>query len=434
MLRSRAGFSFFFLLPLAAPSSSAAEWGGRIYTDQYGYTAASSPGGMEQSSISSWLDYDAHSDSGFGVRAIGQVDGFLKSIENPGHASVRGRIREAYGSFLGQGIEIRLGQQIIPWGKSDGVNPTDYFTAKDYTLLNPDEEVRRIGAPSLNVSYTPKDGASPITVQVVVQATHPETRLLIPDSAVPANLHFSKYGDSPGPFGATGAEAGVKLAWQSATFDASISAFRGYSHFPQYVFNSTTLSVAPIRPLESAVGGDASFTLGNQIIRLETALLMPDNGKSTDPLSGIVEPWHWDSVLGVERPLGDDFRIQLQVLYRWHLNYSTAAATGSPSLDAIRSGISQANQLILNWQHRGNPGATFRAGYQSEHSNFTGDLFLIGWFGSGKDFLFRPQAGWTPATNWKLSLGADFYGGDPSRPLGALSSRSDAFFEAKRMF
>jgi hypothetical protein len=235
-------------------------------------------------------------------------------------------------------------------------------------------------------------------------------------------------------FGAAGPEAGVKLAWQSASFDSSISAFRGYSHFPQYVFNSDTLSVAPIRPLQSAVGGDASFTLGNQIIRLETAVLMPDNGKNTDPLAGIVEPWHWDSVLGIERPLGDDFRIQLQLLYRWHLTYSAPGTTGSPALDAIQSGISRANQLILNWKQRANPGATFRVGYQSEHSNFTGDLFLIGWFGSGKDFLLRPQAGWTPAINWKLSLGADLYGGDSSRPLGALSSRSDAFFEVKKLF
>jgi hypothetical protein len=59
---------------------------------------------------------------------------------------------------------------------------------------------------------------------------------------------------------------------------------------------------------------------------------------------------------------------------------------------------------------------------------------MVGYFASGESFLIRPQVGYTPFTNMKLITGADLYGGNPDRPLGALRSRSHLFFEAKYVF
>ena len=413
---------------LASPTLS-----GRLYTDQYLFTEGPNAGRLEQSNLSAWLDFDAHSDSGFGVRVIGQGDGFIKSILESNHASFTATLREAYASYLGAGFEIKLGQQIIPWGKSDGVNPTDYFTAKNFTLLNPDEEVRRTGAVSLNGTFTPDEGNSPFSFQFVIQANAPQTKLLIPDQSVPQGVQFQKYGEVSLPFQGR-SEFGVKISYLKSNYDFSLSAFRGYSHFPEYVLNPATLTVSPIYPAQTTVGADASFTANQYIIRFESALLMPDNGRETDPLAGMVEPWHWDSVLGAERPIGDDFRAQIQVLYRWHLWFPPLADTGNPILDTLRSGIARANALILNSQYRGNPGATFRVSYANDHSDFTGDVFLIGYFGYGQDFLLRPQLGYSPLSNLKFTLGADVYGGNDSRPLGALKNRSHGFFEARSIF
>jgi hypothetical protein len=198
--------------------------------------------------------------------------------------------------------------------------------------------------------------------------------------------------------------------------------------------NPSALTVSPIFPAQTALGADGSFTASEYIIRFESALLMPDNGKETDPLAGSVEPWHWDSVLGVERPIGDDFRAQIQLLYRWHLSFPGLAITGNPLLDSLQSGIARANALILNYQYRGNPGATFRFSYASDHSDFSGDVFLIGYFGYGQDFLLRPQVAYAPISNLKFTLGADVYGGNDSRPLGALKNRSHGFFETRYLF
>lgn len=131
---------------------------GRIYTDQYVLTNSESNQTLAQSSASIWLDLDSHTDKGMGARFIGQFDFLYRDLNHPTETSVFYQLREAYVSYLSEGSDLRAGQQIIPWGKSDGINPTDYFTAKNYTLLNPDDEVKRTGAPALNWIFTPEAG------------------------------------------------------------------------------------------------------------------------------------------------------------------------------------------------------------------------------------------------------------------------------------
>lgn len=418
------------IIPAPTPAPTPAlEWRGRIYTDQYWFTAGNRPGEFEQSSVSAWLDVSSELSSQSGFRGVVQLDAFYRDINHPDSSSARVRVREAYYSYLGDGIEFRIGQQIIPWGRSDGVNPTDYFTAKDMTLLNPDDEVRRLGAPGFNFSYTPRGGASPFTMQLVFQAAYPQMRMLIPDQSIPPGIVFEKTAPAPDWFRSDSMEAGVKLSYQQPSFDLSISAFRGRSQYAQYLFDLPSASIRAVHPGETAVGADGSFTWDAQVFRFETALRMPDNGTREDPNFGLVQPWHWDSVIGVERPLGDEFRIQAQFLYRWHLYYPEAM-TFLP----VQVAVGNANALILNYQDQGNPGGTLRLAWQKDGSNFTADVFMVGYFASGESFLIRPQVGYTPFTNMKLITGADLYGGNPDRPLGALRSRSHLFFEAKYVF
>jgi hypothetical protein len=230
------------------------EWRGRIYSDQYWFTAGNRPGEFEQSSVSAWLDLSSELSTKSGFRGVVQLDAFYRDINHPESSSARTRVREAYYSYLGDGIEFRVGQQIIPWGRSDGVNPTDYFTAKDMTLLNPDDEVRRLGAPGFSFSYTPDGGASPFTLQIVFQAAYPQMRMLIPDQSIPPGIVFEKNAPAPEWFRSDSMEAGMKLAYQQSSFDFSISAFRGRSQYAQYLFDLPSSSIRAVHPGETAVG------------------------------------------------------------------------------------------------------------------------------------------------------------------------------------
>ena len=410
---------------------------GRTYTDAYILTSPkTNANNLEQFSGSIWFDLNYRPTSDLGAHVVEQLDFFAQDLNHPNSGSVQSNLREAYVSYSKPGHEIKVGQQIIPWGKSDGVNPTDYFTAKNYTLLNPDDEVKRIGAPALHYNFTPDQGNSPLNFEVVVQAYYPQMKLLIPDTAIPNGLQFQKYPNTPTAFQGNSMEYGFKLSYLKSDYDFSISAFKGFSQYPEYIFNPRTLAVSPINPAERAFGADASFTTGAYIVRLESAVHILDNGSSSDPLYGLVEPNHWDSVIGVERPFLTDFRIQVQFLYRYHLEYEDPSLNASPvpMLNQIQQTVAQANALILNYQRQSNPGATLRLSYSNETSNWSGDIFLLGYFGGGQDHLLRPQIGYTPVTNLKLQAGLDLYGGAESRPLGALHDRSDAFFEAKYQF
>ena len=409
---------------------------GRVYTDQYLYTSEAKSMTIAESSLSVWLDLDSKTEKGFGARFIGQSDFFYRDVNHPDDVSIVPQIREGYVSYLSEGSDLRIGQQIIPWGKSDGINPTDYFTAKNYTLLNPDDEVRRVGAPSINYSFTPSSGTSPVTFQFVFQAYNPQNKILIPSQVIPAGVTFHRDPKPPTAFQTDSMEYGLKIAFQKSNYDLSISAFKGFSAYPEYILNRATFSIDAINAEEYAVGGDASFNLTDSILRFETALHMPTNGTDTDPLYGFVEPWHWDTVVGIEKPFFEDFRAQVQLLYRWHVYYQNMPVSNdlNPIVNRLMLGIAQANATLLNYQQRGEPGATFRFGYSKDSSKWTADIFLVGYFSDGTDFLLRPQVGFTPIEGLKLLTGLDLYGGNEIRPLGSLHSQSDAFFEAKYLF
>ena len=443
------GFNFFsiqfvFILALLSLPLSTSVFGfpitGRIYADHYGYVQGEYSGQIAQTSLSAWLEYDSLKDrstpQGVGVHLVGQGDFFYRSTEQNDESSSRALLREGYLSYIDDSVTLRAGQQIIPWGKSDGINPTDYFTAKDYTVFNPDDEVKRLGAPGVSLNYTPDGGVSPFNIQVVFQAYYPQTKLLIPDQAIPSGISFEKYAPSPEAFSPNSMEFGFKISYLKPEYDFSFSYFQGYTHFAEYEFDPALSRVAPINPKQTAIGGDASFTAGDYVIRLETALLMPENGTDTDPLFGLVEPWHWDTVVGVDRTIGDDFHVQVQGTLREHLYYQSPNfySDFNPTQTAIQRAVGSANALILNFQQQTNFGGTFRFGYASDSSSWTADLFLVGYFANGSDYLIRPQVSYRPLDDVRLVAGADLYGGEESRPLGALKDRSVGFFEAKYSF
>jgi hypothetical protein len=421
-----------------AESDSSVTLGGRIYTDQY-LTAYSSPNyssGILQSSLSAWMDFRVKPSERTSFLAVAQFDAFLKNLSQNEKASFSSKIREGVFTFQTESTELKIGQQIIPWGKSDGVNPTDYFSAKDYTLLNPDEEVKRLGAPAMMLNYTPKKGASPVTFTGIVQAAYPQTKLIIPNSAVPTGVAFQKYPNAPAMFQDNTMEYGGKIAYLGNDLDLSLSVFRGVNHFAQYFYETGTNQILPTNVQQSAVGGDLSFTAGAYVVRAESAYIMPDQGSENTPLYGILQPTHWDTVIGAERSFFEDFRAQIQFLYRYHVGYidPSLISTPSPALTLAQQKIARANALLLNFQRESNPGATFRFGYASDSSDWNADLFIVGYFAKGYDYLVRPQVGYKPAEGWKLTAGADLYGGNESRPLGALKNNSSLFFEGRYVF
>ncbi len=407
---------------------------GRVFSDIYLPTRDIPTAGYRQSSASVWLQGDPKlGENGFS-RFILTGD----AIDTGSGASFRTGLREGYLGYAKNGYEFRIGRQIVPWGKSDVLNPTDFLSAKDYTLFNPDEEVRRLGSTMLWLNWTPDEGNSPLNFTFVAVPVFAQSRLLVAPTTIPANSTVATTAIAP-PQTISNTETAFKAAYFGSSWDVSLSVFRGFNHMPEYALTSVTGSGAtlvanftPISRAIRAVGSDASFTSGKWVFRGESAYVWTQNDTGTNPT---IQPSHWDSVVGVERPFGDDFRLQAQFVSRYHPNFTPPDQAGGadPVSAAINPQLARANALLLNYQDRFRPGATLRLSYTNETNGIDTELFLMGNV-IGGDYLIRPKFSynWTDAI--KTTIGTDYYGGPADRPLGALKAFNSVFIEGKYSF
>src|SRR5258706_7925967 len=77
------------------------------------------------------------------------VDGKLEMrVTNPAigeGAATQSRLLEGYATVHFEKADLRVGKQIVPWGRADGINPTDNLTPRDFVVLLPFEEDQRFG-------------------------------------------------------------------------------------------------------------------------------------------------------------------------------------------------------------------------------------------------------------------------------------------------
>ncbi len=72
-------------------------------------------------------------------------------------------LRELYTNFYLGPLDLRIGQQIIMWGRADGINPTNNLTPVDLRVRSPEEDDRRMG----NLALRANLNLAPIRVEGV---------------------------------------------------------------------------------------------------------------------------------------------------------------------------------------------------------------------------------------------------------------------------
>src|SRR5690606_2071909 len=113
-------------------------------------------------------------------------------------------------------IDLRIGQQIIVWGKADGFNPTNNLTPTDLRVRSPQEDDRRVGNFATRVYLN----MNPIRLEGVWVPLYKPVEL-------PENLNYPRYvvvgeSDFPAPEFLRGTWAS-KLHLLFGSFDASFS-------------------------------------------------------------------------------------------------------------------------------------------------------------------------------------------------------------------
>jgi hypothetical protein len=397
---------------------------------------------LQQMSASFWLQVDPQFNEHFGSRVLFEGDyfelGAARLAEGKQQSHFRGLLREGYLSYSQDGWDIKVGKQIIPWGKSDAINPTDFLSGKDYTILNPDEEVRRTGATGVQMSWVPSAGTSAWTFTGVWLPIFAQSKNLIDSSVLSPTVVLAGI-DEP-DVEISNSEVAGKLAYSGDGWDVSLSGFSGWDHRPLFeekrrYFVGTTPFIEMVQGFRriNAVGVDGSWAGEKWIFRGESAFVQTENYDGTFTT---VTPSHWDTVLGVERPFGDHLRIQFQAVTRYFPNYKDPEETvvvNDPVSTVVNRQIAMANALVSGYQDQFIPSGTLRVSYTDEANHWDGEVFYLQNM-VGSDYLVRPKFSVAATDSLRLTAGADLYGGPRDRPLGALRSYSSLFIEAKYVF
>jgi hypothetical protein len=392
---------------------------GPIGGKTFGYVRAPLDGDdFQQISASVWLNARPRFSDTASASFELAFDGVESSVTTG--QELRINLREAYVSLRKRGWMLRAGEQILPWGASDVINPTDFLTARDFRFFVVDNEQSRQGALSVLLAH-----ASPrLEVKLVVTPRFPASSVLLPSSALPAGVTIAEPEAIPAAMKDTEVAGKVKLSGRG--WDVALVAFRGWNHTPELELVSATETEVVMRHTHRrivAAGVDGSASVGKLVFRAEGSYVLPLDNRTGLDMSRL--PPMAFAVVGVERPLGDRMRVQLQLIGRHYPYWSDPAATMDP--------VAATNALLLDYQDQRRPSATLRVAYQSEEGRLEAEVFGAMNF-LGNDFLVRPLLGWRPVETVTLQVGVDVYGGPDDRPLGALNPFSGAFSQMSYTF
>jgi hypothetical protein len=183
-------------------------------------------------------------------------------------------LREAYVNLYAGPLDLRLGQQIIVWGRADAVNPTNNLTPSDLRVHSPNEDDRRLGnfaaRAYLNFQpfrlegvWVPLFTPSELPIGVINDAT------FVPGVFPPARLE-------------NGTEA-ARLHLELPAIELSASYLYGYAPLPGFEY-AGTYTVGPNAAVDirrhaynhHVIGGDFSTTIADWLgVRGEVAYRNP---------------------------------------------------------------------------------------------------------------------------------------------------------------
>lgn len=317
-------------------------------------------------------------------------------------------LREGFIDISTENFDLRAGRQIIAWGRTDAVNPTDNLVMRDFTLATPEDADQKSGVGALKGAYSAGDFR-------IIAAWLPEFR--------PNRLPFPKgtpLMDEEKPDG-TWSQWAAKLEYTASDYEYSVSYFDGFDHNPDFALTGAGVTMRYGRL--KVYGADGAFTSGRYGFRAEAAYLASEDAAGNDPFSK--NPVFF-AVAGGDRTFGDNFNVNLQYLFRQVINYrAPASITPAAALPLAEAAAFAANQYDET-QH----GMTFRIGNKWLNDTLEAEMAGLVWLQHG-DSLIRPKITYAATDTIRLSMGADSYQGPHDSFFGRLTDFTTFFFELR---
>ncbi len=332
---------------------------------------------------------------------------------------------EAYAEIDLERFNLRVGQQIILWGRADGINPTHNLTPRNYFARSPDPDDMNNGNFALRSRFSPfeKIRLEAVWVPVYKYSVYRFDLFDTPD--------YVKFGQSnmPGALLGNGSIA-ARMEFLFSRFDGSVSWFSGYDpmpgieagDLPDTPAGDLTIVMKSSAFRQQTLGLDFSSGMGSFGVRGEAALRIPASAYEDEVYTPCRDLRY---VLGIDRSFGD-LNILLMYLGQYVFDYKESVVAGEipeidpqqlqnpaawamlgPMMDTQLRGF---NRIIFTQTEKVIHTLAIRPSVSFFHEVAEMEIFGLYNF-STEEWHIYPKVTWKISDDLKLSLGGQYFEG-----------------------
>lgn len=346
----------------------------------------------------------------------GKLEARLTNPDMGDHGETRLTLLEGYLAWHIGKADVRVGRQIVPWGRADGINPTDNLTPRDYTVLLPFEEDQRFGLRALRFDYAL---TTDYTITAFTTPWFEPAKVPIADAAVVEQRPAVSFANT---------EFGLKFNKTSGAFDWSVSYFHGFSPLPSLSFPATRMDSNLVLRYDKidVAGADFARNYGRYGFRGEVAYFFTHDLDGRDPF--VKNPYLF-LVLGGDRTFFENLNLNVQFVGHRVNNYVDPETIADP---AVRS-IAVQNAIIAVQQDRVSYGMSSRVGKKWFNDTLEGEFLVFVDFTRLNSYM-RPLVSYAFTDHFKCTIGADIYFGDDQTGFGQLKRNRNVYTELRYSF
>jgi hypothetical protein len=326
----------------------------------------------------------------------------------PQRGKTTAELREGYVTTSYRSFDLKLGRQIIAWGRADGVNPTGNLVAEDLTLLTPDDADRRLGATSaVGTFYMGGTAVSGLWL--------PEFR----GHRFPLPRSGATFVDESRRW--PGDQWAARVERTGGAVDWSASFYRGRDLLPDMGPGDAPGVIALHHRWISVAGLDAAMNVGRFGLRAEGAYVRTADREGTDPFAK--NPFLF-FVVGADRTYEGRLNLNLQYIGRT-IDHHHSSEASAPLAEVA------AQQAILSSQtRRVQHGASMRASIKWLHETLETELAGLA-YAAPRGIAARPKVTYALTDRVVVSTGGDLFRGGDASLFRMLRPNSTMYLEAR---
>ncbi len=358
-----------------------------------------------------WLKADHGAVAGLDFHA----EGWVQSKDLGSASAPQAELREIYLRQTVGEFDVRIGRQIVAWGRADRINPTDNLSARDLSRLFPDDDDLRRGSAMVRAVHGLGENAE---VQLYwIPEFRPEIHPLR-DRIGP----FALIGDRrPAGVG----QGAIKVDGSQHGIDWSLSYFDG--HDPT---GDLRASRDPARPFDLLREYPRQRTLGADMATVRWGLNLRAEAAYSDfpqrERTAFSKRPFLFAVMGGDRNFGEQVNLNLQYILRRVTKHSPPERY----IDPYPRGIALINAIESGQRDNKQNGASMRLAWTRPDQLLRAEIFGIQDF-SHHDGMLHALLRYEASDAVRVSVGYEWNHGEQDTLFGSRRTNNSVFFELR---